>query len=243
MNVIRDRLRRWLAPDPFRHLRGSVVEVNNVVELSKIFGWQQEALLDDPSLLDFEYLEDVNQRRLRDAECLATVMRNCQPRVALEIGTATGHATALMALNAPQAKIFTVNIPPEEILSGAGGEHTTIALERDQIGSYYRARNLTNITQILANTARWEPELEGIDVAFVDGCHDAEFVYNDTRKILKKMKPGSFLLWHDFNLELIHQYDWIHSVCTGVERLFAEGLLHGRVLHVRDSWMGIHRLG
>ena len=142
MNSIRDQLRHWLAPEPFAHLRRSVIEVNNVTELAKVFGWQQEPLLDDPSIFDFEYPEDVNQRRLRDAESLAVVMRNSNVQIGLEIGTATGHATALMALNAPQAKIFTVNIPPEEILSGADGEHTTIALERDQIGSYYRARKL-----------------------------------------------------------------------------------------------------
>ena len=243
MNLIREKLRRWLAPDPFRHLRRSVIEINNVDELGKIFGWKEVPLLVDPSILEFEYLEDVNQRRLRDAECLAAVMRNTNPQIGLEIGTATGHATALMALNAPQAKIFTVNIPPEEILSGAGGQRTTLALERDQIGAYYRERKLANITQILANTARWEPELERIDVAFVDGCHDAGFVYRDTRKILKKMKPGSFLLWHDFDLHLVNQFEWIHSVCEGVERLFAEGHLQGRVFHVRDSWVGIHRVG
>ena len=242
MNPLRAKLRRWLAPEPFPHLRRSVIDVNNASELKKVFGWQHEPLLDDPSIFDFDYPEDLNQRRLRDAESIAIVMRNSDPQIGLEIGTATGHATALMALNAPQANIFTVNIPPEEILSGAGGKHTTVALERDQIGSYYRERKLTNITQILANTAQWEPEMEPIDFAFVDGCHDAEFVYNDTRKILKKMKPGSFILWHDFNLHLVNQFEWIHSVCAGVEQLFAEGRLRGRIFHVRDSWVGIHRV-
>ena len=243
MNLIREKLRCWLNPDRFPHLHRSVIEVNSGVELRKVFGWKQEPLLDDPWIFDYEYPEDANQRRLRDAESLGTVMRNCDPQVGLEIGTATGHATALMALNAPQARIFTVSIPPEDFLSGADGQRTTLALERDQIGAYYRERKLANITQTLANTAFWKPEMEPINVAFVDGCHDAEFVYHDTRKILKKTKPGSFLLWHDFNLQLVQQYEWIHSVCEGVERLYAEGHLQGRIDHVRDLWVGIHRLG
>jgi hypothetical protein len=115
-------------------------------------------------------------------------------------------------------------------------------LERKKIGDYYRRRNLTNIKQILANTARWEPDIGSIDVAFIDGCHDTEFVYNDTRKILKHAKSGSFILWHDFNPDLVRKYHWIHSVCRGVEKLFADGLVSGRVFHVRDSWIGVYRI-
>lgn len=137
MNLIREKLRCWFNPDRFPHLHRSVIEVNSGVELRKVFGWKQEPLLDDPWIFDYEYPEDANQRRLRDAE----------------------------------------------------------------------------------------------------------FVYQDTRKILKKTKSGSFLLWHDFNLQLVQQYEWIHSVCEGVERLYAEGHLQGRIYHVRDSSVGIHRLG
>jgi len=226
----------------FSHLQHAVIELNDVGELSKVFDWQLTPILDDPSIYDFDYMEDVNQRRIRDAECLGTVVRNANPAVCLDIGTGWGHSAALMAVNAPQAQVYTVNIPPEEAISGEGGKLITDALEREKIGSYYRERNPTNITQILANTAKWEPDIGTIDVAFVDGCHDTDFVYNDTRKALKHMKPGSFILWHDFNLELVHKYDWIKSVCLGVEKLFADGLLSGRVLHVRDSWTGVYRV-
>jgi len=147
-----------------------------------------------------------------------------------------------MAVNAPQAQVFTVNITLEEIHSGKGGVLTTVALETDQIGSYYRQRQLTNIVQVLSNTAEWEPEISTIDVAFVDGCHDSDFVYNDTRKILRHAKPGSFVLWHDFNLDLVPKYHWIHSVCLGVEMLFVAGWLRGRIFHVRDSWIGVYRV-
>lgn len=142
-----------------------------------------------------------------------------------------------------QVQNFTVNIPPEEIVSGEGGKLTTVALEREKIGIAYRERNLGNITQIYANTAKWEPAIGDIDIAYIDGCHDTEFVYNDTHKILKYMKPGGFILWHDFNLELVKKYHWINSVCLGVEKLYRDGLINGRILHIRDSWVGIYRVG
>jgi Methyltransferase domain len=226
----------------FSRLQDAVIELNNVEELRKVWGWQQEPILEDPSIYCFDTLEDVNERKVRDAETLGSVVRNTNPAICLDIGTATGHSAALMSVNAPQAQVFTINIPPEEILAGEGGKLTTVALERERIGSYYREHKLTNITQILANTACWEPNIGTIVVAFVDGCHDTEFVYNDTRKVLKNMKPGSFVLWHDFNLELINKYHWIGSVCLGVEKLFADGVLRGRVFHIRDSWVGVYRV-
>ena len=115
-------------------------------------------------------------------------------------------------------------------------------MERERIGSYYRSRGLTNITQILANTAKWEPNIGVIDVAFVDGCHDTEFVYNDTKKVLTHAKPGSFILWHDFNPELWNKYAWINDVCKGVDLLLEDGLIQGNVFHVRNSWVGIYRV-
>jgi predicted O-methyltransferase YrrM len=253
--LVRLKCRKWLGSqdyvsiqrtvrelNTFIHLRRAVIELNDVGELRKVFGWQLEPILDNPTIYDFDYIEDVNQRRVRDAESLATVVCNAKPSICLDIGTSTGYSAALMAVNMPKSQVYTVNIPPEEILSGEGGNMTTIALEREKIGFYYRERKLTNITQIFANTAQWEPNIGTIDVAFVDGCHDTDFVYNDTRKILKHAKPGSFVLWHDFNLELVNKYDWIHSVCLGVEKLFADGLVRGRVFHIRDSWLGIYRI-
>jgi predicted O-methyltransferase YrrM len=186
-----------------KHLQRQVIELSDVGELRKIFGWNLEPVLDDPCIHQFEYIEDVNQRRLRDAQCLGTVVCNARPSVCLDIGTSIGHSAACMAANAPDASIFTVNIPPDDLHAGEGGTLTTAALNPNRIGSYYRERKLTNITQLMVNTARWEPQIGTIDVAFVDGCHDSEFVYNDTRKILKHVKPGSFILWHDFYLDFI----------------------------------------
>jgi hypothetical protein len=143
-----------------------------------------------------------------------------------------------MAQNAPQATVHTVNIPPEEI--DQGGTFVTRSFSREEIGRYYKERNLTNIRQIYANTATWEPDIGPIDIAFVDGCHDADFVFNDTRKILKFAHPGTVILWHDFNFSLVGKYDWIADVCRGIERLYEEKLIAGNILNVRDSWVGYY---
>jgi predicted O-methyltransferase YrrM len=223
-------------------LESAVIEVNDLGELKKLFGWVEDPILNDETFFEFANQLDLNQRRIRDAQAIGATVRNTNPSICLDIGTAEGHSAALMAVNAPQAQIYTINIPPEEIISGEGGVLTTIAMERERIGSYYRSKRLTNIAQILANTSKWEPDIGSIDVAFVDGCHDTEFIFNDTKKALSCARSGAFILWHDFNLELWNKYNWIHEVCQGVEMLLEQGLITGNIFHLRDSWVGIYRV-
>jgi hypothetical protein len=226
----------------FQWLESVVLEVDNIGELRKLFGWSAEPVLDDPLLFDFDYPADLNLRRLHDAEVIGTVTANAGAAQALEIGTSYGRNTALMAGSAPDTLVHTINIPPEDIERGEGGTFTTCALDREQIGSYYRQQGCENVRQIFANSATWKPDIGPIGVAYIDGCHDAEFVYHDTLKVLSIAEPGAFILWHDFNPRLTRNYEWIHSVCTGVEALYREGKLSGRLYHLRDSWVGLYRV-
>ncbi|HEX7010990.1 MAG TPA: class I SAM-dependent methyltransferase, partial [Phycisphaeraceae bacterium] len=216
------------------------LEVNDLANLQRAMGWTRQPILEGEHLYQFRFVEDLNERPLRDAEVIMSACCNGDPGTILEIGTAHGQTTALMSRNAPQATIYTVNIPPEEI--AAGGQAVTFAPSRQEIGQAYREAGCVNVQQILANTAHWEPDFGPIDVAFIDGCHDAEFVYNDTRKVLARCRPGSLILWHDFAPALAHNFDWIHQVCLGVERLYREGWLVDRILHLRDSWVGLYRV-
>lgn len=231
-----------LRPDQFCCLRRSVITLKNVQGLKAIFGWKQDPLIiKDPQLYEFTFPGDDKQRRLKDAEIMSVVLRNIKPRICLEIGTGKGYSTALMALNAPEASIHTVNIPPEEF--EAGGKLTTVKLQREETGSYYKNQpHCKNIRQIFANTAAWEPDMKPIDVAFIDGSHDTEFVINDTIKTIKNMRPGSFIMWHDFNPGLVNKFSWIKSVCLAIESLLQKGILKGKIYHVQRSWIGVYRI-
>ena len=231
---------RYLQARKFPYLNHYVIEVNNLNELMKVFGWKLRPTLRNRTVYEFEHSEDLNERRIRDAEVLGVAACNTKPSICLDIGTGFGHSAALMALNAPQSQVHTVNILPEDMHKG--GKLTTGTLKKEEIGAYYKEQGLINITQHFANTARWTPNIGNIDVAFIDGCHDTKFVYNDTKIVLKHMRQGSFVLWHDFNLDLVDKYPWIRSVCAGVEKLFAHGLLNGQIFHVRDSWIRVYRV-
>lgn len=231
-------IRRALGLEEFFYLSRATIEVNDICELAKLFRWQRQPVIQYPGLDEYRYIEDLNQRRRRDVECVAYVAANANASRCLEIGTGRGYLTATIGLNAPEAAVYTINIPPEEF--DRGGRLTTMKLERDEIGAFYREIGLKNITQIFANTAIWQPDLGEIQFAFIDGSHDSEFVVNDTKKVLQMMKPGGFILWHDFNLSLAGTFPWIFSVCKGLETLYARKVLRGRIYHVRDSWVGIY---
>lgn len=224
----------------YPNISGNLLEVRSFTHLKTAMGWLENPRILGGEFLEYRGLEDLNDRRLHDAEVLAGACRNGKPRVLLEIGTAHGRGTALMAHNAPEATVYTVNIPPEEIKSG--GRKVTFAPSRAEIGSYYRGLNLSNIVQILANTADFTPSFGPIDVAFIDGCHDSDFVYSDTILVLRNCSPGCLILWHDFNPRLAPVYDWIAEVCWGVEKLYEDRRITGRIMLLQDSWTGLYRV-
>jgi len=223
-------------------LDSKVIEANNIEEINKHFGWMEKINFKKDGVSNYQYLEDINERRLRDAEVLGTVVCNAYSKTILEIGTSTGATTVYLAKNAPQSHIFTVNIPAKDIYNGKGGINTTIALEEAEIGKEYKKLGLENITQIYENTATWEPNIGKIDVAFIDGSHDTKFVFNDTVKVLKNMPSGSFIMWHDFNPALRKKFHWIDDVCKAIEILYRKDYLSDRIFVLKDSWIGLYRV-
>jgi len=223
-------------------LDSKVIVANNIEELKKNFGWVDNPKIERDGIHDYQYVEDINERRIRDAEVLGVVVVNAKSNTILEIGTSTGNTTVYLAKNAPESQVFTINIPAEDIYNGKGGVNTTIALEEAEIGKEYKNLGLSNVTQIYENTATWEPDIGEINVAFIDGSHDASFVFNDTVKVLGCMPSGSFIMWHDFNPTLRKQFHWINDVCRGVEKLYRKGYLEGRIFVLKDSWIGLYQV-
>jgi len=220
------------------YLPRNVFEVADLDCLMRALRWQHAPVLVGDDVEAFADMPDINHRRLRDAEAIGAACRNCGGRTLLEIGTGDGRTTALMAANAPEALVHTVNMLPDDLPTA--GRLVTAAPDRDHIGRRYRDLGLTNIRQIYANTATWTPDLGPIDLAFIDGCHDADFVVNDTRLVLAASHPGTVILWHDFAPPLRANFDWVDAVCRGVDRLYHRRLLRGPILHLRDSFVGIH---
>ncbi len=222
-------------------LEKSFFVVDSINELARFFGFKKDGVLIEDDLDQVRFIEDLNSRRRRDAEVLSLVAANVQPGKLLDIGTHFGRSAARMAVNSPQSMVYTVNIHPDEYAQG--GTLTTECLSVEEIGSYYREKGLTNLTQIYANTKNWiVPDyINDLSLVYVDGCHDKEFVYSDTRLIIDRIISGGFILWHDCSPIYRKQFHWIEEAMQGIERLLSEGIIRGSILNVRNSWIGIWR--
>lgn len=215
--------------------------VDSISELSKFFGFQKDGLIIEDDLDQVRFIEDLNSRRRRDAEVLSLVAANVPPGKMLDIGTHFGRSAARMAANSPRSMVYTLNIHPDEF--DQGGTLKTECLSVEEIGSYYRAKGLTNLTQIYANTKNWiVPDyINDLSLVYIDGCHDKEFVYSDTRLIIDRIIPGGFILWHDCSPLYRKHFHWIDEAMQAIERLLSEGIIRGSILNVRNSWIGIWR--
>jgi hypothetical protein len=212
---------------------------DSLEELCRFYGLSGDFTIIEDDLDEVRFIDDLNSRRRRDAEVLSLIAANAGPGKMLDIGTHFGKSAARMAANSPASLVYTVNIHPDEFKQG--GKLTTECLTVEQIGSFYRQKKLTNIVQIYANTKYWNvpPEISDLSVVYVDGCHDMEFVFSDTKLVIDRVKKGGFILWHDCSPIYRKHFRWIDQAMHGIEMLLADGTIKGPVLNVRNSWIGI----
>jgi len=143
--------------------------------------------------------------RLDELAILASVARTLQPSVVFEIGTFAGRTTSVFILNAPNARVFSVDLPPEasaESLAAEGYLGTDVALVRQrQVGAFLRKTGLADrYTQILCDSRVLDASRHAasVELAFIDGAHTVEYVRNDTEKVAAMMAERGLVFWHDY---------------------------------------------
>jgi predicted O-methyltransferase YrrM len=131
---------------------------------------------------------------------LAILCQISQARTIFEIGTSTGQSTHILALNAPQADVFTMDIfksvKPKLLTTLVDDEHIQTVPQFCFDGTPEAAR----IRQVIADSACFDfsPFHGKIDLFFIDGAHSYEYVRSDTLNALRCCHQGSILAWHDF---------------------------------------------
>lgn len=134
-----------------------------------------------------------------------------RPLWIMEFGTYNGRTTLNMAINAPNARIITIDLPRNK------KNRTKFTLEDkgnqrglDETGYIGLKKKLyfgqdplitKNITQIWEDTARvkFNKYKNKIDLLFIDASHSRENCLNDSYNgniIIKQ--PGGIILWHDY---------------------------------------------
>jgi hypothetical protein len=137
-----------------------------------------------------------------DIISLCLIARLRQPKRIFEIGTLNGYTALHFAMNAPQAEVFTLDLPPNSSVT----LNTTLGDDRF-VGDSMKHRRLfegreeeRRIHPLYGDSAKFDfsPFHGNIDFFFVDGSHSYEYVRNDTLKALACCHPGSVIAWHDY---------------------------------------------
>ena len=135
-----------------------------------------------------------------DLLSLCLITRLVQPKRIFEIGTARGYTALQFAANAPDAEVFTLDLPQD-----AGTVLPITVMDRRFAGvekgaSLQGRKEAGRIHRLLGDSATFDfsPYSRSIDLFFIDGAHTYEYVKNDTLKALECCHEGSVIIWHDY---------------------------------------------
>jgi hypothetical protein len=140
----------------------------------------------------------------QDLISLCLMCRALKPRVIFEIGTLKGYTALHLALNAPSATVYTLDLP------GSGDPSlATTMMDSQHVESHRQIKKLCfedveevrgRVHCLYGDSALFDfsPFYEKVDLFFVDGAHSYEYVRSDTISALRCCRKGSYIAWHDF---------------------------------------------
>ncbi|MGA9768308.1 MAG: class I SAM-dependent methyltransferase [Blastocatellia bacterium] len=123
------------------------------------------------------------------------------PHKVLEIGSFRGLTTLNIAMNAPEAEIHTLDLPPDFDPVDTKFENNDTSIIKSRGFYYYDGRHeAARIHQHYGDTANFDYEEigGGVDLCLIDAAHSYEYVRNDTARSLPLMANDSLMLWHDY---------------------------------------------
>ena len=112
----------------------------------------------------------------------------------------------------------------------------TRLIQDAQAGIEFRgSRWEPKIRQLFGNSLNFDftPYQSKMDLVFVDGAHHYETVASDTANGLKLLKPGGYLVWHDFA-----NFGDYHDVTRAV----LDMLPGDEVYQIEDSQLALYRM-
>jgi predicted O-methyltransferase YrrM len=170
---------------------------------------------------------------------LGAIIRMVHPQRVVEFGTFQGGSTLVMAANMEcGGRVVTIDLDPSQRETHEHGLGTGL-LDFD-VGCLFRGtRYAPMIEQRFSNTLHVDAhDLVGsADLVFIDADHTYPFVKRDTAKALTFVRPGGWLLWHDYTWEREN------SECAGVTKAVNEFFLqHGECFHIAGTRFAIHRV-
>lgn len=152
-------------------------------------------------------LENLNMKlgnvSIQEEYYIAAMVKILQPKRVFEFGTFDGCSTLQMALNSPHAKIYTLDLPMdniESILNILPEPDEKCVLRRPKVKCFHNHSTSDRIIQLVGDSRTFDFSafIGKIDFVFVDGAHSMNFVKSDTENALKMLSQNGIIVWHDY---------------------------------------------
>jgi len=125
-----------------------------------------------------------------------------KPKTIFEIGTLHGSSALHFALNAPQAHVFTLDLPLDHapVLRATQVDRRLIGEGQQRTLVFDQLPERDRITCLYGDSASFDFSSfhDSVDLFFIDGAHHYQYVKNDTHKALECTKRGGIIAWHDY---------------------------------------------
>ena len=137
-----------------------------------------------------------------EALALGSLARLSGARRVFEFGTYRGISSSQLALNlAAEGKLLTLDLPASPSpLKFDIKDADEIRIAREKVkGDLIPAELLPKVEFLHSDSAQFDerPYASSMDLVFVDGAHNFDYVQNDSTKGWCMLKPGGFMVWHD----------------------------------------------
>lgn len=137
-----------------------------------------------------------------ESVALVLLLKRVHARNLFEFGTYKGVSISQLAVNMPEGSLIcTLDLPEDDPRAALGitdPEDVVIALEKGK-GNLVPDDLKARITFLRQDSATFDekPYAGRMDLVFVDGAHNADYVRNDSVKAWEMARVGGIVVWHD----------------------------------------------
>lgn len=165
---------------------------------------------------------------------LCGLVQERQPNAIFEFGTFRGRTALHLARYAPEATVFTLDLPAGEkgLLPYDQDEHYTLAPKGL---AFHGKPEAARIVQLFGDSASFDyfPFCRSVDFVWIDACHSFEACLNDSLKALMLLRQGGMIAWHDY------QPKFWPGVVAALESLREHSKAFANLKHVQGTSLAV----
>lgn len=169
---------------------------------------------------------------------IAAISAILQPQRVFEIGTHLGASALMIGKNVPAStEIFTLDLPQKD-LSKNNVMNPTESDNPYEVGELFKnGDEAKRIQQLYGDSTQFDysPYFNNIDLIFIDGNHEYDFVKSDSINAFKMLRPGGCIIWDDYH------WDYDLFWCAGVTQYLNEIAEEHNVYRIAGTRLGIYR--